>query len=139
MVSILVVTHGDLSKAFISSIELVLGETPMTETLGLYHGDDVEELKDRVRESILKLNAESAGKGVLVFVDLLGGSPSNAVAVCINELKDKINIECIAGVNLPMLIESVGSRTYMDLQELRQACLNAGMEGIINLREKLSM
>ena len=137
MVAILIVTHGDLSKALLSSIALVMGEPPMTEALGLYHGDDVEELKTRVRESILRLNQESGGEGVLVLVDLLGGSPSNATAKCINELKDEIKVECITGANLPILVEAVANHANMEINDLKRTCLSAGSESIINLREKL--
>ena len=46
MVALLLVTHGDLAKALLNSAALIMGEAPLIESYGLYHGDDVDELKD---------------------------------------------------------------------------------------------
>ena len=39
MVALLLVTHGDLANALVGSAKLIMGEAPLVESYGLYHGD----------------------------------------------------------------------------------------------------
>lgn len=138
MVGLLLVTHGDLAKALLNSAALIMGEAPLIESYGLYHGDDIDELKDKVKGAIQTLNDQSEGSGVLVLTDLFGGSPSNATARSLFELKDSsVKVECVTGVNLPMLLEVSTSVSFMNLDELKEVCLKAGPQSIMSLRDKI--
>lgn len=139
MVGLLLVTHGDLAKSLLSSAELIMGETLLIESYGLYHGDDIDALKEKVKSAIDRLNEQSEGDGVLVMTDLFGGSPSNATARCLYELSDQVKAECITGVNLPMLLEAAASSRFMDLDELKKTCLAIGPQSILSLREKIQI
>ncbi|MFR5526637.1 MAG: PTS sugar transporter subunit IIA, partial [[Clostridium] innocuum] len=105
MVAVLLVTHGDLAQALLSSAALIMGEAPLIESHGLYHGDSVDNLKDTIKEAVVRLSECSQGDGVLILTDLFGGSPSNAAARAMHELQDSVRCECITGVNLPILLE----------------------------------
>ena len=126
MVALLLVTHGDLANALVGSAKLIMGEAPLVESYGLYHGDDIDALKDTVKD-------------VLVLTDLLGGSPYNATARSFYELGSEVKAECITGVNLPMLLEAASGTSYMNLEELKNACLTSGPEGIVNLKDKIQI
>jgi PTS system mannose-specific IIA component len=130
MTGILVVTHGKFSEEIVKSAELIVGKQENLIYLTLEHNDSVEELRNKVYESIKLLET---GDGVLVFADLFGGSPSNVIA---SNLKN-LNFECITGVNLPMLIEATISRNTCSLSELVEKCISSGNEGIKNLKEVL--
>ena len=110
MIGILIVTHGNFGTELLKSAELIIGKQDNVKTLGLNHGDNVEELCDRVCESIKELDS---GDGVLVFTDLFGGSPSNVVA----RNMEHLNFYSLTGVNLPMLIEALDSRDNIELEE----------------------
>nr|HID12204.1 PTS sugar transporter subunit IIA [Anaerolineae bacterium] len=69
------------------------------------------------------------GEETLVLIDLFGGTPYNIAARQV--LKE--NIECVTGVNLPMLLELVMSRDDATLAELAEAIAQAGQEAIKNL------
>lgn len=140
MVALLLVTHGDLAKSLLNSAALIMGQAPLIESYGLYHGDDVDELKEKVKSAIIRLNDQSQGDGVLVLTDLFGGSPANATARCLHELKDEnIKVECITGVNLPMLLEVATSVTFLSLEELKNTCLETGPQSILSLRDKVQI
>ena len=94
MIGVLLVTHGNFSEAIIKSMELVFGRQEKLEALTLNHGDDVEELTRQVKERAKELDD---GEGVLVLVDLLGGSPCNVTASCLKQE----GLECVTGLNLP--------------------------------------
>lgn len=115
MVAVLLVTHGDLAQALLSSAALIMGEAALIESHGLYHGDSVDNLKDTIKEAINRLSECSQGDGVLILTDLFGGSPSNAAARAMHELQDSVHCECITGVNLPILLEVATSKTFMKL------------------------
>lgn len=139
MVALLLVTHGDLAKALLNSAALIMGEAPLIESYGLYHGDDVDELKEKVKAAIVRLNVQSQSDGVLVLTDLFGGSPSNITARSLHELGNSVKVECVTGVNLPMLLEVATSASYRSLEELKDVCLSIGNQSIISIRDKIQI
>lgn len=139
MVAVLLVTHGDLAQALMSSAALIMGEAALIESHGLYHGDSVDNLKDTIKEAIIRLSECSQGDGVLILTDLFGGSPSNAAARAMHELQDSVHCECITGVNLPILLEVATSKTFMKLEELKQHALEVGGNSILDLRNQFQL
>lgn len=134
MIGILLVTHGKFSKEILKSAELIVGKQDNILTLGLEHGDSIEVLGDRVRESIKSLEN---GQGVLVLADLLGGSPYNVVALNSKKISD-IKFKCITGVNLPMLLEAITMREAYGLDELTLHCMEAGVTGVKELFNEIN-
>ena len=61
---------------------------------------ELDEFSDKVQTAYEELDD---GDGVLVFVDIFGGSPSNAVMKLISQ---KPEVKAIAGLNMPMLVEA---------------------------------
>lgn len=128
MIGVLIVTHGNFSEAIIQSMELVFGHQEKLEALTLNYGDDVQDLLVKVKEKSKELDD---GDGVMVLVDLLGGSPCNVTASCLrNE-----NIQCVTGLNLPMLISVLEERHSVELAQLPKAALENGKSGIVNLKQ----
>lgn len=131
MIGILIVTHGDFAKGLKNAVELIAGRQELFEVIGLYHGDSIEKFYDNVSKKIDELEQ---GNGVLVFVDILGGSPSNTV---LKLLKEK-NIKAITGVNMPMVCHAVCSRlSNVDINELFIQCLENGKNNQIVLNDIL--
>ncbi len=128
MIGILVVTHGNLGKEFLKTAELIMGKAENAEALALAYEDDVLVLRDVIKEKITELDQ---GDGVVVFTDLFGGSPSNAVAANLKALRFK----GITGLNLPMLIECVTMREQMSIEELAEHLQSAGKDGVKLLNE----
>lgn len=130
MIGILVITHGDFSKGIVQSMELICGKQEALDTLSLNIEDDVEELAQSVCRQAVNLDQ---GEGVLILTDMLGGSPSNVAA----RILLRPGISCVTGVNLPMLIEAVGSRDCCSLAELVSLCMESGQDGIVDLNARL--
>lgn len=133
MIGILIVTHGNFGTELLKSAELIIGKQENVETLGLNHGDSVDELYKKVKDAIQKLDTEG---GVLILTDLFGGSPSNVVAASLKGNNGRI--ESISGVNLPMLIEALDLRTRENLQDMVNQIIQIGIEGIKNIRLELN-
>ena len=136
MVGILIATHASLGMEIINASDLVFGGQKQIDSVGLYHGDNIEDLEGKIEDAVRRLDT---GDGVLVFVDLMGGSPSNMTARAIYNMREDVKIECIAGVNLPLLIEALVARSSMSLEDLKQQILGASKESIVDLRETLGL
>ncbi len=130
MVSILIITHGGFGKEIIKSMEMIMGKQDDVYFLGLYPEEDPAVFSVKVKEKIIELNQNGE---VLVMVDVFGGTPSNASASNMKDLK----FECVTGVSLPMLIEVALNRSRSSLDELVEMAIMAGTNCVINLRKAL--
>ena len=110
MVGILIATHGGFAEGLLNAVELIAGEQNQVKTIGLYHGD-----------------------GVLGFVDILGGSPSNMVMKCMADTK---NFKAIAGVSMGMVVQAVMMRDQCGLDELADLCEEAGNQPVVLLHKQ---
>lgn len=128
MVEILIVTHGGLGSGLLNAVELITGKQPNIKTIGLYHGKDPSSFEHEVRQSLEQITQKD---DVLVFVDFLGGTPSNVLIKCIRD----INFPCIAGVNMSMLLEAVTTRDCVTGEEWVKNILEAGLDGILKLND----
>ena len=68
-----------------------------------------------------------SGDGVLIFADMLGGTPCNQALTLVNE-----KVHLIVGMNLPMILELLGMRETQPaevsaiIENGRQAIQDAG-------------
>lgn len=103
MIGIIVVCHGNLAQEFISVLEHVAGPQKNIKAMGIYPETDL--LKAR-QELLDMINAVDQGDGIALLTDMFGGTPSN-LAISVGKSQ---NIEVVAGVNLPMLVELIHLR-----------------------------
>lgn len=130
MVGILIATHGCFAEGLLNAVELIAGKQEKAKTIGLYHGDGIEELEQKIRTAIKELDD---GDGVLVFVDILGGSPSNMVMKCMADMK---NFKAIAGVSMGMVVQAAMMRDQCSLDELTDLCEEAGNQPVVLLHKQ---
>lgn len=117
MIGLVLATHGPLAEAFVSSGTLIVGNIGNVAQLGLFHGDSIEQFEQRVCSAIEEADE---GDGVIVLTDLLGGSPCNVTAKTIGRLYKEKKLECFYGINLPIFLEAVTSRKFMDFDQLKE-------------------
>ncbi|SFD06495.1 mannose/fructose/sorbose PTS transporter subunit IIA [Clostridium uliginosum] len=124
MIAIIVGTHGMFSEELIKSSEMIFG---IQENIGYVTFKPGEGTDDLVNKYNTLLGELDCTDGVLFMVDLFGGSPFNAASMI--AMKNN-NIEIISGVNLPMLLETFGSRSFSTLSELVKVAENSGKDSI---------
>ena len=110
---------------------MIVGEQDAVETVTLLETDNIETLMERVAAAIRRVDG---GEGVLVMVDLFGASPFNAAARLAMERPD---VEVIAGMGLPMLVESLVQRDGAVLEDLVETAHQAGTSGVRTLSATL--
>ena len=110
MLGLVLVTHGNLAKEFVSAMQHVVGKQEQIETVCIGPDDNMEERRGEILSKVEKVNS---GEGTIVLTDLFGGTPSNLAI----SIMDKANVEILAGVNLPMLIKIASLRKEKNLKD----------------------
>lgn len=128
MVGVLILTHGKFADGLKNSVEMIMGQNDSFSTIGLYEGEDFSEFKEKVLEHVNELDR---GEGVLVLVDLFGASPYNSVMFNYQDFKSSNKkVKLLTGVNLPMVIEALNGRNYMNLEKLYEEVMQTGINNI---------
>jgi PTS system mannose-specific IIA component len=124
MIGILVVAHGDLGPQFITTARLIgLNSEDALLALSIDPSQSLDLLREQVTQAIKKVDR---GEGVLILTDLFGGTPTNISLAFLQEGK----VEVVTGLNLPMMIKAINSRTDHDLGALARLASEAGKENI---------
>lgn len=125
MTGILVVTHGNLASTLIETLDFIMGEEQdRLLPISIDIKEDPDNLRKKIKQGILKVSSD---KGVLIFTDMFGGTPSNLAYSFLDEGK----IEVISGVNLPLLLKAVTARKKsMDMETLANLLVEHGKKSI---------
>lgn len=124
MRGLVIATHGKLSLGLMDAVAVISGDYKNAVTISLGKNDHCLEFNKKIEEAIEKVDE---GDGVVIFTDILGGTPSNQSTI----LAHKHNIYCVTGVNLPMLIEfTLSADTDISLSELVERCVHSATEAI---------
>ena len=125
MIGLLVTGHANFGSGMTSSVNLIAGEQEAYRYVDFLPTYSTEDL---TRELTKALEELKDCEGVIIFTDLMGGTPFN-VSAQIGHGKE--NIRIVAGTNLPMLVEIVMSRKFMhDLDGLVDSVLETGKEQV---------
>ncbi|WP_207263403.1 PTS sugar transporter subunit IIA [Desulfovibrio sp. Huiquan2017] len=122
VIGVVLVTHGSFGETLLGAAEMVLGPQDNCLAVGIDVNKGVDEALEGVRKAIQSVEQ---GKGVLALTDLFGGSPTT---MSLSLMKSE-NLEVITGVNLPMLVATLQSRS-LKLHDLAEKAMEAGQQGI---------
>jgi PTS system mannose-specific IIA component len=120
----LILTHGSLGRELIAAAELILGHAD-----GLTSRSNDGLSAAGQAEVVAEFLAADPGAPAVIFVDLLGGSCSQACT----SLLDPGRVQLLTGVNLPMVIAFLQGRAMEPLPALVQGILARGHRGIQGL------
>lgn len=127
--SILVATHGALGEALIQTASMILGNLENLQALSLVPGDDPEVYLSKMAHFV-----ETNEGNAIVLVDVVGGTPYNAVM----KLSRDHELCAVAGVNLPMLIEAIETRSNeKDQTRLSKTISDMGKSGVQDMTPNL--
>lgn len=133
MCGILVATHGNLGESLINTAQQIFGTIDNIDFISLDKNEKRSIVITDIKNKIIQLDKESDNNGVLILGDLYGGTPANYTAEAIFSLKQEIEVECLLGVNLPMLLEALTKRNQMKLNDLSKDICKVGQRSIIHL------
>ena len=129
MKGIVITSHGPMAQGILDTSKLFFGEQSQIKACCLSADDNPDVFVDVLKEAIGEVNT---GDGVIVFCDMLFGSPCNCMARVIAEDMESDAIQVITGVNLAMILQILAVREAgdPDLEEL----LKSGHDGIADLK-----
>ena len=124
MVGAVVITHGKLAVSLVKAAESIAGKIEMLKTVAVQHSDTTEEISGVLASAV---QVVGGGEGVIIFTDMLGGTPSNVALPLLEEGK----VDIITGVNLPVLFKFVSHRSDKPLGELALLLKEYGRGSIV--------
>ena len=128
MVGILIVSHGRLADALISSVQSLVGNLEKIRGVPIWSKDREEEVRYRIQKEMAEVDD---GDGVVILTDILGGTPTN---LSLSFLEDE-KVEVVTGVNIPMLVTLASYRKGRSLREIGSLVKKSGRRGIILAKE----
>lgn len=98
MIGALIVTHGNLAHELLNAARQIEADVAGIEAVPLEWSDTVEDARDKIAAALDRIGSD---RGVIIFTDMFGGTPSN---ISLSFL-DQGRVEIVTGVNLPMVVK----------------------------------
>jgi len=130
MVGVLVVSHGKLAEAFISSVQSITGNLQNITGVSIWPTERKEEARERIKRKVTEVDD---GDGVVILTDILGGTPTNLSLSFLNDEK----VEVVTGVNMPMLLTLSSYRMRKSSREIGTLLKKSGRRSIVLAKEIL--
>ena len=127
MISIVVVTHGQLAEELVNAARTIHGELPGIVAVPLGWGDDAATATSAIGRAIVGIGGDT-----LVLTDMFGGTPTNLSLPYLSA-----QVEIVTGVNLPMIIKAATLRDG-PLEEVARAVRDQGKGAIYVASEILA-
>ncbi|QQZ59111.1 PTS mannose transporter subunit IID [Paenibacillus sonchi] len=128
MIGVIVGTHGRFSEELLRSTSMVYGQLENVVGVTFEPGESVNGLVDKFK---IALGTIEWSDGVLFLVDLFGGSPYNAASRIAAGYE---NMDIVSGVNLPMVVDVLVSRSTEQLEDLVKLAIRAGQDSMKSFR-----
>lgn len=128
MIGFLLTGHGEFAPGLASALELVAGKQEAFKVVP-FDVEKAAEYPELLHTEIEQLREQT--DAVLVFVDLLGGTPFNQAMINTQSTSD---VNVVTGTNLPMLIETLFTRNSdasATLDSLTECAIAAGQNGVV--------
>jgi PTS system mannose-specific IIA component len=123
MVGLLIITHSHLAKELLEAARFIIGSVEAAECISIETAKDSKKLRNIIKSKIKSLDQ---GKGVLILVDMFGGTPSNLAL----SFLQKDSAEVVTGVNLPMVLAIAHNRKGKSLAQVADIAKSAGKRSI---------
>src|SRR3972149_6428781 len=130
MVGILIVSHGRLADALISSVQSLVGNLEKIKGIPIWSKDREDEVKHRIQKEMAEVDD---GDGVVILTDILGGTPTNLSL----SFLEKERVEVVTGVNMPMLLTLSSYQKGGSLREIGRLVKKSGRRSIVLANEIL--
>ena len=131
MIGIVLVTHGALGREMLRTTEGIVGPLSQILAVAVEMHDGMDEIRDKMEKAIAEVDT---GEGVLVLVDMFGGTPANLALTFLEERR----VEVVTGVNLPMMLKLGTSRDDPStLAEIAAGLAEYGQRNIVFASELL--
>jgi PTS system mannose-specific IIA component len=124
MVGLVIAAHGQLAAELVTTAQQIIGELTQVASCSVVPGTAPDELRAQLKAAVKSVDT---GEGVIIFADLIGGSPCmQSLSLCQQQ-----KLEVVTGVNLPMLLKATSLRA--SAAPLRELALDLAQYGQRNI------
>jgi PTS system N-acetylgalactosamine-specific IIA component len=124
MIGLIVTGHGSFASGMLSAVELLAGKPEHFEAVDFTLENSTDDLEFHLKDV---MESMKDCDGILIFADILGGSPFKEAVELSEEMADQFDIRIVAGANLGMLIQADSSRGYInDVDTLADLAVEEG-------------
>jgi mannose/fructose-specific phosphotransferase system component IIA len=123
---ILILSHGALCQALISSAEMINGEIDNVTAIPFEEGVNIEEYAESIKSAYTQMPP-----GSIVLFDLFSGTPFNQFLSCCTDL----TAHGLCGASLPILLDALMFRETLHGAELVKAIEESAHDSIVNVEE----
>ena len=133
MIGYILTGHGSFAPGLMGALEMIAGGQESFDVIPFFEEDSLKSYEEKVAKSVEHM--ESEYPGVIVFTDLMGGTPFRTAMLAAGT---RGKTEVIAGTNLPMLIEGCMVREdFSDAGELADMLVESGRSSVLHERLEL--
>lgn len=115
---VILASHGRLALGMQDTLRIIVGETPNLTAYAAYLNGDETAYVDEIKKEIEK----NPNEQFVVITDVLGGSVNTNLTQL---LRDHENVQLIAGMNLPLVMEIATKSENLDSDAIQQIISNA--------------
>lgn len=101
---IILASHGPFAQGALECAQMLMGKQDNIEVISVLVDSNIDVLRSQMQQSYHKLND---GNGVIILVDLMGGTPCNLAGELVIQHSDVL---LFCGFNIPVLLEVLNSR-----------------------------
>lgn len=101
---IILASHGPFAQGALECAQMLMGKQDNIEVISVLVDSNIDVLRNQMQQSYHKLND---GNGVIILVDLMGGTPCNLAGELVIQHSDVL---LFCGFNIPVLLEVLNNR-----------------------------
>ena len=124
---LILISHGKMADGIKESCELIMGPQEHVHSFCLLPEESPEDFKKKFDDEVAKFDLND----VIVFCDLMGGTPCNVVSRLIMG-GEKIHL--VAGMNLPMVISWINAQMIGNDNDY----VDAAKQGVVDINQYLA-
>lgn len=107
MIAVILASHGRFAEEALHAAEMVVGKQENCAVLSVSDDKNLEKCLTELNEMCDCLDTTH---GLLILVDMYGGTPCNASCNLLLTRQNGIDMELLSGFNLPVLLEVFSNR-----------------------------
>lgn len=123
----ILVSHGKFAAGLKDALSMLAGERNDLLAHGLENGKTADAFAKEFAEVIAPVSPDDE---ILLYGDLIGGSPLTTACNVLCEKGLNKNLRVIGGMNLPGVLSSLLSTDFLELEDLKNTGLNEGKEAL---------
>ena len=101
---IILASHGPFAQGALECAQMLMGQQQDIKVISVLVDSNIDNLRQQMAESYQSLNK---GDGVIVLVDIMGGTPCNLAGELLIQHGDVL---LFSGFNIPVLLEVLNNR-----------------------------